>query len=64
MCNCCNGTGHEFVARGIKCKIVIRNDNVMSVYLPYNATDIEVVACPLCGRVLDSDIDKHNNKND
>ena len=51
MCDCCNGVGHEFVARGMKCKMVIRN-NVMSVYLPTNATDIEVVACPLCGRKL------------
>lgn len=49
-CNCCNGAGHEFVARGMKCKIVIRNGNIMSVYLPFNAIDIEVVACPLCGR--------------
>lgn len=53
MCNCCNGVGHEFVSRGMKCKIVIRNDNLMTVYLPYNATDLPVKACPLCGRRLD-----------
>ena len=59
ICNCCNGVGHEFVARGMKCKIVIRSGNVMTVYLPFNATDIEVKNCPLCGRKLeDSESDK------
>lgn len=51
MCNCCNGIGHEFLSRGMKCKIVIR-DNIMSVCLPHNATDLVVKVCPLCGRNL------------
>jgi hypothetical protein len=60
MCNCCNGVGHEFVARGMKCKIVIRDGNVMSVYLPFNATDIVVKNCPLCGRELaNTEVDKN-----
>jgi hypothetical protein len=54
MCNCCNGVGHEFVARGMKCRIVIR-DGVMSIYLPNNATDLDVKSCPLCGRKLNRD---------
>lgn len=53
MCECCNGIGHEFEARGMKCKIVIRNGNIMSVYLPTNATDIEVQFCPLCGKTIE-----------
>lgn len=52
MCSCCNGVGQEFESRGMKCKVVIRG-NVMTVYLPYNATDFEVKVCPLCGRNLD-----------
>ena len=52
MCNCCNGSGHEFMSRGMKCKIVIR-DNIMSVYLPYNVTDLVVKTCPLCGSNLE-----------
>lgn len=51
MCNCCSGNGHKFESRGMKCKIVIRN-NIMSVYLPFNATDLAVNVCPLCGRNL------------
>ena len=51
-CNCCNGTGHEFESKGMKCKIVIRN-NLMTIQLPWNATEIEVKSCPLCGRFLD-----------
>ncbi|MBQ8043009.1 MAG: hypothetical protein IJ272_02515 [Clostridia bacterium] len=51
MCDCCNGVGHEFESHGMKCKIVIRG-NIMSVCLPYNATDLAVEACPLCGRNL------------
>jgi hypothetical protein len=54
-CNCCNGVGHEFESKGMKCKIVIR-DNLMSVNLPWNSADIEVTHCPLCGREL-----AHNN---
>lgn len=50
-CNCCNGIGHEFESKGMKCKIVIRN-NTMSVALPWNAIDIDVKACPMCGREL------------
>ncbi len=60
MCDCCNGVGHEFMARGMKCKIVIREGNVMSVYLPHNATDLVVQVCPLCGRKL-SDVDNGNS---
>jgi hypothetical protein len=54
MCNCCNGVGHEFVARGMKCRVVIR-DGTMSIYLPHNATDLAVQFCPLCGRKLNED---------
>lgn len=62
MCNCCNGVGHEFVARGMKCKIVIRNGNIMSVCLPNNATDVVVKACPLCGRALGDDTSEDSTK--
>ncbi len=51
MCDCCNGVGQKFEARGMNCKIVIRQ-NIMSVYLPNNATDLRVTFCPLCGRKL------------
>ena len=51
-CNCCNGVGHEFEARGMKCKIIIRDTNVMTIQLPYNATDLVVTHCPMCGREL------------
>lgn len=53
MCNCCNGIGYKFESRGMKCKIVIR-ENVMSVCLPWNSVDLKVKACPLCGRNLTS----------
>lgn len=62
MCNCCNGIGHEFMSRGMKCKIVIR-DNIMSVCLPSNATDLVVKACPLCGRNLETTDKKGNSQN-
>lgn len=52
QCNCCNGVGHEFESKGMKCKIVVRN-NLMTVQLPWNSVDIEVKSCPLCGRFLD-----------
>lgn len=52
-CNCCNGTGHKFKARGMNCNIIIRG-NIMSVYLPNNATDLIVKACPLCGRNIET----------
>lgn len=51
MCNCCNGVGHEFVSRGMKCRVVIRN-SVMTTCLPNNATDLDVEFCPICGRHL------------
>lgn len=54
-CNCCNGTGHEFVSRNMKCKVVIRDTNIMTVCLPHNATDLVVKCCPLCGRTLVED---------
>ena len=53
MCNCCNGVGHEFESREMRCKIIIR-DNIMSVCLPWNSVDLEVKVCPLCGRILDN----------
>lgn len=53
-CNCCNGVGHNFTARNMNCKIVIRDGNVLTVCLPNNATDVEVKFCPLCGRLLDT----------
>ena len=53
MCNCCNGVGHDFESRNMKCKIVIRG-NIMTVCLPHNATDLVVNVCPLCGEKLDS----------
>lgn len=53
MCNCCNGLGYEFESRGMRCKIIIRS-NIMTVCLPFNATDLEVKVCPLCGRNLES----------
>lgn len=52
MCDCCNGVGHEFVSRGMKCKVVIREGNVLTMCLPYNATDLVVKFCPLCSREL------------
>lgn len=55
-CNCCNGVGHGFETRGMNCNIVIKH-NLMTIKLPYNAADIEVKFCPLCGRLLD---DKSN----
>lgn len=58
QCNCCNGIGHEFESRGMKCKIVIRDD-LMTMQLPYNATDVKVTHCPLCGRDLRQNT--HNN---
>ena len=63
MCNCCNGVGHEFESRGMKCKVVIR-DNRMQVCLPWNAVELEVKVCHLCGRSLDSTgKNDYHNKN-
>ena len=61
MCNFCNGVGYEFVARGMKCKVVIRN-GVMTVCLPNNATDLKVEFCPLCGRQLNDDTNKSSER--
>ena len=59
MCNCCNGVGHEFESRGMKCKVVIRN-NIMLVCLPWNSVELEVNVCPLCGKSLETQRDTAN----
>ncbi len=62
MCNCCNGTGHQFESHGMKCKVVIRN-SIMEVCLPWNSAVLEVKVCPLCGRILEKQNDTDNANN-